>query len=68
MKKVKEILIIFLTGIGLHKLIYDVLKYFDQEYVFTEDSGYFSILAFLVIYLIIKSAQQKESYQTNDRG
>lgn len=63
MKKVKEILIIFLTGIGLHKLIYDVLKYFDQEFIFTEDSAYFSILAFLVLYLVVKSGRQKTSYQ-----
>lgn len=68
MKLLKQLLLIFFAGLGIQKVVHDVLLWLDPGFVTSANDGYFSVTALAVLYLSVKYLKQREaghSHQTN---
>jgi len=52
MPGIKKILLIFFVGLGIHRVIEDIILWIDPGSI-TRDYGYFSVISFIILYLII---------------
>jgi hypothetical protein len=60
MRTLKEMLLIFFAGLGIHRIVQDLLSLVDPEMVQNKDAGYFSVLGFMVLYFVIKYLKEKD--------
>lgn len=60
MKTLKDLVIIFLAGIGIHRVVQDILYWIDPELVARKDAGYFSVIAFIALYFTIKYLKERD--------
>lgn len=60
MRTLRELLLIFFAGLGIHRIVQDLLSSIDPELVQEKDAGYFSVLGFIVLYFVIKYLKEKD--------
>lgn len=58
MKLLKQLLLIFFVGLGIQKVVHDVLLWIDPEFAISSNDGYFSVIAFAVLYLSVRHLKQ----------
>ena len=62
MSALKQLLLIFFACLGIHRVVQDVLNWVDPGFV-TRDAGYFSAIAFMILYFIVKYLKQRDAAQ-----
>lgn len=65
MRTLKDLLLIFFVGLGIHRAVQDVFAWIDPELVVDKDAGYFSVIAFMVLYFAVKYLRTRD--QTTNR-
>jgi hypothetical protein len=66
MRTLKELLLIFFVGMGVHKVVQDVLSLIDNELAVSRDDGYFSVIGFMVLYFGIKYLKQRDEVSASE--
>ena len=66
MRTLKELLLIFFVGLGIHRVVQDLLFLIDPELVVSKDAGYFSVIGFMVLYFGIKYLKQRDEVTTSE--
>ena len=66
MRTLKELLLIFFVGMGVHKVVQDVLSLIDNELAVSRDDGYFSVIGFMVLYFGIKYLKQRDEVRASE--
>jgi hypothetical protein len=66
MRKLKDLLLIFFVGLGIHTLLRDVLTLIDPELVINKDDRYFSVIAFMVLYFAVTYLKAKDEQSTKE--
>ena len=66
MRTLKELLLIFFVGMGVHKVVQDVLSLIDNELAVSRDDGYFSVIGFMVLYFGIKYLKQRDEVRISE--
>lgn len=64
MRTLKDLLLVFFVGLGIHTVVQDVMSWIDPERVGTNNDGYFSVIAFMILYFTVKYLQGKDK-ETN---
>jgi hypothetical protein len=59
MTTLKKLLLIFFIGLGIHRVVQDLLSWIDPEFMASRDSGYFSVIGFVVLYFVVKYLQAR---------
>lgn len=66
MRTFKELLLIFFVGLGIHRVVQDLLSLIDPGLVVSRDAGYFSVIAFMVLYFAVKYLKAKDASATSE--
>jgi len=64
MKLLKQLLLLFFVGLGIQKVVHDILLWIDPEFVVNRNDGYFSVIAFAVLYFSVKYLKQRDAEQS----
>ena len=69
MRMLKAILFIFFAGLGIHRVIQDLLYWIDPELVVQKTAGYYSGGCFLVLWFVVKylKGRDKASEQVSNK-
>ena len=68
MRMLKELLLIFFAGLGIHRVLQDILYWIDPELVVTKTTGYFSIVAFIVVWFVVKYFKERDKASEGEPG
>lgn len=66
MRTLKEVLLIFFVGLGIHRVVQDILSLIDTELVVSKDAGYFSVMGFIVLYYGLKYLRARDEARTGE--
>jgi hypothetical protein len=66
MRTLKDLVIVFFVGLGIHRVLQDVLSSIDPELVTIKDDGYFSVIAFMVLYFSLRYLKTKDEETTKE--
>ena len=66
MRTLKEILLIFFLGLGIHAVVGDLLYWIDPEFAAGRDNGYFSVIGFMVLYYTVKYLKARDEVTTRE--
>lgn len=66
MKSVKQLLLIFFVGLGIQKVVHDILIWTDPEFAVSHNDGYFSVLAFALLYFAMRYIKQRDALQAGE--
>jgi hypothetical protein len=63
MKMLKQLLLMFFAGLGIHRVVQDIWAWIDPEFEVLRGPGYFSAIAFVLLYITVKYLKQREPMQ-----
>lgn len=66
MRTLKDVLLVFFVGLGFHRVQQDVLSWIDPELVTSKDDGYFSVIAFMVLYFAVKYLKARDEETSSE--
>ena len=64
----KGILLVFFCGLGIYSVARDILNLIDESLVLPKADGYFTVLAFMVIYFGIRYFRKRGNNGDKSKG
>jgi hypothetical protein len=61
MRILKQLLLIFFVGLGIQKVVHDIWLWIDPAFAVSISDGYFSVLAFALLYFSVKYLKQRDA-------
>jgi hypothetical protein len=59
MRALKQLLLIFFVGLGIHRVVQDVWVWIDPEFEVLRGPGYFSAIAFVLVFVTLRNRAKR---------
>lgn len=68
MRTLIALLFIFFVGLGIHRVVQDLLFLIDSDFIVSRSAGYFSVIGFMVLFYGIKFLGSRDEARTTKTG